>query len=88
MAAVQPPPLTIIPTPALAPNTNTTVRIRCARHDTWRRWRRNIGNSPKTSMEKRVKEKTCVVDVRRDASTVDAMSAALVDKDAGNLVLC
>ena len=32
-----------------------------------------------------MREKTEVVLVRRDASTVEAISAALVDKDAGNL---
>jgi 5S rRNA maturation endonuclease (ribonuclease M5) len=36
-------------------------------------------------MEKRVNEKTCVVEGRRDASTVEAMSAALVEREAGNL---
>lgn len=35
-------------------------------------------------MLNRVNEKTCVVEVSREASTVDAMSAALVDKDDGN----
>jgi hypothetical protein len=35
-------------------------------------------------MLNRVNEKTCVVDVSREASTVDAMSAAFVDKDDGN----
>jgi len=36
-------------------------------------------------MEKRVNEKTCVVDGRRDARTADAIMAELVDIDAGNL---
>lgn len=30
-----------------------------------------------------VNEKTCVVEVRREASTVEAMSAAFVDKEDG-----
>lgn len=34
-------------------------------------------------MLNRVNEKTCVVEASREASTVDAMSAALVDKDDG-----
>lgn len=34
-------------------------------------------------MEKRVREKTCPVDGRRDARTVEAINAALVDKLAG-----
>jgi hypothetical protein len=36
-------------------------------------------------MLKSVREKTCVVDGSRDASTVEAMRAALVESDAGNL---
>lgn len=36
-------------------------------------------------MEKRVRLKTWVVDLSRDASTVDAIRAALVESDAGNL---
>lgn len=44
-----------------------------------------MGKSPNTSIENSVKLKTSVVEARRDASTVEAMSAALVDNDAGNL---
>jgi hypothetical protein len=36
-------------------------------------------------MEKRVIEKTWVVEVRREARTVEAINAALVERDAGNL---
>lgn len=36
-------------------------------------------------MEKRVREKTCVVEGRREARTVEAMRAALVEREAGNL---
>lgn len=36
-------------------------------------------------MLKSVREKTCVVDGRREARTVEAMRAALVERDAGNL---
>ena len=36
-------------------------------------------------MENNVNENTCVVDGRRDASTVDAISAAFVEREAGNL---
>jgi hypothetical protein len=53
----------------------------------WRRWRRNTGNRPNTSIEKRVREKTWVVDVSREASTVEAMRAALVERESGNLGL-
>lgn len=38
-------------------------------------------------MEKSVREKTWVVLGRRDARTVEAISAAFVDSEAGNLVL-
>lgn len=38
-------------------------------------------------MEKRVREKTWVVLGKRDASTVEAIRAALVESDAGNLSL-
>ena len=34
-------------------------------------------------MLKSVNEKTCVVEVSREASTVEAIKAALVDKDEG-----
>jgi hypothetical protein len=36
-------------------------------------------------MEKRVSEKTCVVDGRREARTADAIMAEFVDIEAGNL---
>jgi hypothetical protein len=38
-------------------------------------------------MEKRVREKTWVVLGKRDARTVDAIRAALVERDAGNLAI-
>lgn len=44
-----------------------------------------MGKRPKTSMEKRESEKTCVVDGNRDASTVEAMRAELVEMEAGRL---
>lgn len=34
-----------------------------------------------------VRLKTCVVEGRRDASTVEAERAAFVDRDAGNLIM-
>ena len=37
-------------------------------------------------MEKSIKLNTCVVEGKREASTVDAITAALVDKEAGNFV--
>ena len=36
-------------------------------------------------MEKRVREKTCAVDGSLEASTVEAMTAEFVEKDAGRL---
>ena len=36
-------------------------------------------------MLKSVRENTCVVEGRREASTVEAMRAAFVERDAGNL---
>jgi hypothetical protein len=47
--------------------------------------RRKIGNRPNISMEKSVKEKTCVVDGSLEASTADAIIAEFVDMDVGNL---
>lgn len=44
-----------------------------------------MGNSPNTSIEKSVRANTSVVEERRDASTVDAISAELVDMEAGKL---
>lgn len=50
-----------------------------------RKCRRKTGKRPKTSMLKSVRENTCVVEGRREASTVEAIRAALVERDAGNL---
>lgn len=71
--------------PVPAPTTNARVRSKWPRQEMWRRWRRKTGKRPKTSIEKRVREKTCVVEGRREARTVEAMRAALVDREAGNL---
>lgn len=58
VAAFHPPPETVTPTPPPAPMTRNVVRRRWPRQELWRRCRRNTGKRPKTSMEKRVKEKT------------------------------
>ena len=58
----------------------------CKVHERCRRCLLNTGNRPKTSIEKRVSEKTWVGLGKRDANTVDAMSAALVESEAGNFV--
>ena len=73
-----------MPTPAPAEATNITVRTMCPDQEIWRRCRRKTGKRPNTSMEKRVRLKTWVVDGRRDASTVEAMRAAFVEREAGN----
>ena len=75
-----------MPMPVPAPTTSAKVRKRCPRQEIWRRWRRKTGKSPKTSMLKRVRLKTWVVLGRREARTVEAITAALVDREAGNLV--
>jgi hypothetical protein len=85
MAAGHLPPLTVTPTPAPAVMTSRIVVATCACCETCLRCRRKTGKRPKTSMENSVREKTCVVDERRDASTVEAMSAAFVESEAGNL---
>lgn len=53
-------------------------------NETLRRCRRNTGKRPKTWMLNSVKLKTELVDGNRDASTVDAMSPALVEREEGN----
>lgn len=75
----------VTPKPAPDPRTREKVSNRWPCQETWRRCRRKTGKRPKTSMLKRVRLKTCVVLVSRDASTVEAIRAALVDNDAGNL---
>jgi hypothetical protein len=44
-----------------------------------------MGNRPNTSIENKVKEKTCVVDGSREASTADAIIAEFVEIEAGSL---
>lgn len=87
-AALHPPcpfPANATPRPAPAPTTSASVSIRWPRQEICRRWRRKTGKRPNTSMLKRVRENTCVVEGSREASTVDAISAALVEREAGNL---
>lgn len=59
------------------------MRITWPRQDRWRACRLKTGKSPKTSMEKRVREKTCPVVGSREASTVEAIKAAFVERLAG-----
>lgn len=80
------PPLRVIPTAPPAVITRANVSAACPVQDVCRNCRRKMGNRPKTSMENSIKLNTCVVDGRREASTVDAITAALVEREAGNLV--
>lgn len=83
--AALPPPVRVTKTNPEELVTRIMVRARLPCQDLLRSCRRKIGNSPKTSMEKRVNEKTWVVEGRRDASTVDAIIAEFVEIDAGRL---
>jgi hypothetical protein len=44
-----------------------------------------MGNRPKISIENKVREKTCVVEGSREASTEDAIIAEFVDMEVGSL---
>ena len=50
-------------------------------------YRRNTGKRPNTWMLKSINENTWVVLGRVDANTTAAVMAALVEKDAGNLMV-
>lgn len=52
--------------------------------ETLRRCLRKTGKSPKTWMLNRVRLNTELVDGKREAKTVEAISAALVESDEGN----
>ena len=83
--AFQPPPVMVTQSPPPAPRIINAVKIRCPVQDTCRTCRLKTGNSPKTSILNRVRLKTWVVDGRREAKTVEAIRAALVESEAGNL---
>ena len=63
--------------------TSAMVRAVCRGKERDRKWRRKRGKRPKSWIEKRVRLKTEVVVGRREARTVEAMTAALVDRDEG-----
>ena len=86
VAYPQPPPEIAMLRPPEARQTRMMVSQRCSVQEWCLRWRRKTGKRPKTSMLNRVREKTCAVVGKRDASTVLAISAAFVDSEAGNLV--
>lgn len=71
-----------IPVPPPAPSTSNAVRRACTRGLSLV-YRLSTGNSPNTSMLRTVRLKTCPVEGSRDASTVEAMRAALVESEAG-----
>ena len=81
----QPQP-TFIPNPTAAPQTSIIVRVICPLQLICLRYLRKTGNKPKTSIEKSTRENTWVVVGRRDANTTEAMIAALVESEAGNLI--
>jgi hypothetical protein len=83
--AFQPPPVIVTQRPPPAPRTINAVNIKCPVQDACRTCRLKTGNSPNTSILKSVKLKTSLVYLRREARTVDAMRAAFVDREAGNL---
>jgi hypothetical protein len=83
--AVRPPPVRVTNTPPHAAMVSMMVRRRWLDQDRESSSRRKIGNRPNISMEKSVKEKTCVVDGSLEASTADAIIAEFVDMDVGNL---
>ena len=83
MPSPSPPRPNINPTPPPAPSTSNVVRATCPRQERCRAYRLKTGKSPKTSIEKRVKENTCPVLGSLLANTVDAISAALVLRLAG-----
>lgn len=83
--APRPPPVSVATTAPPAVVTNATVRMMLPFRDLARSCRRNKGKRPNTSIENNVSEKTCVVDGSREASTVEAISAELVEIEAGRL---
>ena len=83
--APRPPPVNVANTAPHALVTSAMVKVRWPGHEIDLSWRRKIGNKPKTSIENKVNENTCVVDGSRDASTVEAIIAELVEIDAGRL---
>jgi hypothetical protein len=83
--ALRPPPVNVANTAPPAVVTNATVKAMLPFRDFARSCRRNMGKRPNTSIENNVSEKTCVVDGNREASTVDAISAELVEMEAGKL---
>jgi hypothetical protein len=83
--APRPFPVRVANKPPHAAVTSAMVRARWPSGDRTRSCRRKIGNKPYISMEKRVNEKTCVVEGNLEARTAEAIIAEFVDIEAGNL---
>lgn len=85
IAKPQPPPVITMPRLADANATRIAVSQTCEVQDRCLRCLLKTGKSPKTSILNSVRLNTCVVLGRRDASTVLAINAAFVEREAGNL---
>jgi hypothetical protein len=83
--AIRPPPVRVTNTPPHAAIVRTMVRTRWLDQDRTSSSLRKMGNRPNISIEKSVREKTCVVDGSLEASTADAIIAEFVDIDVGSL---
>jgi hypothetical protein len=83
--AFQPRPVIVTQSPPPAPRTINAVNAKCPVQDECRTCRLKTGNSPNTSILKSVKLNTSFVYFSREARTVDAIRAAFVDREAGNL---
>jgi hypothetical protein len=83
--AFQPLPVMVTQSPPPAPRTINAVNAKCPVQDEFRTCRLKTGNSPNTSMLKSVKLNTSFVYFSREARTVEAIRAAFVDREAGNL---
>jgi hypothetical protein len=85
--AVRPPPVKVTNTPPHAVMVSKTVSRRWLSQEWTSSCRRKMGKRPNISIEKRVREKTCVVDGSLEARTADAIIAEFVDMDVGSMRL-
>ena len=83
--AFQPPPVIVTQSPPPAPRTINAVNVKCPVQDACRTCRLKTGNNPNTSILKSVKLKTSFVYFSLEARTVEAIRAAFVEREAGNL---
>jgi hypothetical protein len=82
---VRPPPVRVTNKPPHAAMVSNAVRTTWVNQECTSSCLRKIGKRPKISIEKRVKEKTCVVDGSLEASTAEAIIAEFVDMEVGSL---